>query len=271
MKKPLITLFILSTILLLTGCDIRTPQINGIVLDEETKQPVPDAWVRAMIELNTTTIAGDVHSPIAIDQPHTRTDKDGKFVIPSRKIKGSAFPFEFGSEVISLAIGASTAEDMESRVNYYGSKKKKIYGEGDGKLDEIISKDTVEIKMYAKNHHRTESKLFRNLQSLHRYCIIGRSSVEIPGVKGGCDEWELDYAIKKHEMYFEKFREPENDQISHYSIAMEQLASLYKLNTNYFKSLQIFYKVKEFHEKNGMKRSLNEYERKIDELEKILK
>ena len=31
----------------LMGCEIKTPEIRGVVLDEETKQPVEGAWVTA--------------------------------------------------------------------------------------------------------------------------------------------------------------------------------------------------------------------------------
>src|SRR3972149_7158489 len=82
----------------LAGCKLDTPEIRGIVLDSETKEPVEGAWVRASIEITTKTVGGDVHSDISLDRPHTRTGKDGRFVIPSKSFQKPSIPIGFGTK-----------------------------------------------------------------------------------------------------------------------------------------------------------------------------
>ena len=61
----------------LMGCNIKTPEIRGVVLDEETKKPVEGAWITATLGIKTKTVAGDTYNYLSVDSPHTRTDKDG--------------------------------------------------------------------------------------------------------------------------------------------------------------------------------------------------
>ncbi len=112
MKLKHSMIFVLGmTLVGLMGCNIKTPEIHGVVLDEETKQPVEGAWVRATLDLKSKTIQGDVTRYLSVDSPHTRTDKHGKFVIPSRTFKKPPFPIGFGTEAISFGIGAATVDD----------------------------------------------------------------------------------------------------------------------------------------------------------------
>lgn len=217
----------------LMGCEIKTPEIRGVVLDAETKQPVEGAWVRAVIEVYNKTIGGNVHSSLSIDEPHTRTDKQGRFVIPSRSFKKPAFPAGFGTEAVSVGIGASVVDDRGGRVNFKGEK-----------LKEFLGKNKVELTIYSAPVVRTEEEYFSHLQSLYSYCLTGRSSVEIPQVEGGCDAWERDYAIAKHERYLKKYPKTE-DTRSHYSIILEQLGLFYEKKGDFEKAITNLKKAKE--------------------------
>jgi hypothetical protein len=213
-KLLLVTLGALLTGLL--GCDIKTPEIRGRVLDAQTKRPVKGAWVRATIEVNTKTVAGDVNSSLSIDKPHTRTDEHGIFLIPSRNFNKPGFPMGFGTHVVNLAIGASTAEDRGGRINIKNEK-----------LADFLEKSEAEVVIYSRPVERTEAEYFSHLQSLYSYCLTGRSSVEVPPVEGGCDEWELDYAIAKYERYLKIYAKTDQTR-SHLSIVFEKLGLLYK-------------------------------------------
>lgn len=257
----------------ITGCKLQTPEIRGVVLDAETKEPVEGAWVRASLEIQTKTVGGDVHSDISLDKPHTRTDKQGKFIIPSKTFKKPPIPIGFGTKVLNLAIGASTVDDRGGRINYF-SREEKHYTESAGEPEELLSKDSVEITIYVKPFERTESEYFNYLQHRYNYCLTGRSSVETPAVEGGCDDWELNYAITKHERYIERIGEPDpkSDRGGRYTGALNQLGHLLKKRGNYRESLEAFKKLKEFSKKRKTE-SLYTYEFDIvmPELEQLLK
>src|SRR3972149_7143623 len=104
MNKNLV--FIVLGILLigLIGCEIKTPEIKGVVLDAETKQPVEGAWITATLEVSNKTFAGDVHQSLFVGK--TWTDKKGRFAIPSKEFKKPSFSVSFGSKVESLNIAA---------------------------------------------------------------------------------------------------------------------------------------------------------------------
>jgi len=229
MAKYLLGLFLGILLVCLLGCSIETPEIRGVVLDAETKQPVEGAWVHATIELNTKTVQGDVHNALSVDRPHTRTDKQGKFIVPSKKFKKPYPPLGFGTEVLSFRVGISTVDDKGGGVRYFGGYYKRDFGKGDGDLKEVLRRDVIELNIHIKPVERSESEYFHHLQSLYSYCLSGRFSVEAPAVEGGCDEWELDYAIAKHERYLEKNRIlAEEGKSRGYGAALEQLAYLYE-------------------------------------------
>lgn len=277
-----LTIIVLGLLMIgLIGCNIKTPEIKGIVLDAETKQPVEGAWVGANVELNTKTVGGDVHSALSLDEPHTRTDKQGRFIIPSKRIKKPFPPVGFGAEVLSFRVGASTVDDKGGSVKYFGGYYKRDFGKGDGDLQKILRKDVIELTIYLKPEERTESEYFSHLQALYNYCLTGRFFVEVPAVEGGCDAWELDYVIRKHEQYLEKYKNPkiiENppygiskwNKIHKYSAVFKNLAYLYKKKGDYKKALILFKEVKGFDERHGSSFSVKEYESQIKELEQLL-
>jgi tetratricopeptide (TPR) repeat protein len=136
-------------------------------------------------------------------------------------------------EVDNIGIGASTVDDRGGGVNLKGER-----------LREFLEKDEVKITIYIKPTERIEIEYFSHLQSLYNYCLTGRFSVEVPSVEGGCDKWELDYIIGKHERYLE--RHPLTDKTrSHNSIVLEQLGLLYEKKGEYEKAIKNLKKAKE--------------------------
>src|SRR4030066_498514 len=144
MNKNLV--FIVLGILLigLMGCEIKTPEIRGVVLDAETKQPVEGAWVTATLGIKTKTVGGDTHSYLSIDPPHTRTDKNGKFVIPSRKFDKPSFPVGFGTTIETFGVGANTVDDRSASVS----------------LQQFLGEGKANVTIYLKPEERTESEYY---------------------------------------------------------------------------------------------------------------
>ena len=258
---------IVGVLAVLSGCQLTTPEIRGVVLDAETKQPVEGAWMSSTLEVKMKTLQGDVYSYLSVDPPHTRTDKYGRFVIPPRHFAKS--PFVFGTEVESWSINASTIDDKGG--GFYIDKKK--WGKRSIEL-------TVLVKPWTEGL-ANEREYFSYLQSLYDYCLLGRFGVEVPAVKGGCDDWELDFAIKKHEFYLEKYKNPQLiknppygtskwDKIIHFSGIQCQLAYLYKQKKDYEKALETFEKVKKFDQEHGFKLS-REIENQIKEIQMFLR
>lgn len=266
MKKIPVFLGLLISAILISGCSIRTPEIHGVVLDAETKQPVEGAWVTATLGIKTKTVGGDSHTYLSVDPPHTRTDKEGKFIIPAKSFKKPLPPAGFGTDIENFGAGANTADDRWGSID----------------LKQFLGKGKTEVTIYVKPEEMTEGDYFSHLQAVYNYCLTGRFAVEVPAVEGGCDEWEVDYAIKKHERYLERWKDPqiiENpaygvskwDKIHKYSAVFKELTYLYKIKKDYKKALSIFKELKDFDERHKSNSSIKEYENQINELEQLLK
>jgi len=245
MKKIEIILGLLICAILISGCSIRTPEIHGVVLDAETKQPVEGAWVTSTLGIKTKTIGGDSHTYLSVDLPHTRSDKDGKFVIPGKSFKKPSFPVGFGTDVETFGAGANTADDRGGSID----------------LKQLLGKKEAEVSFLVKPEKRTEGEYFSHLQALYNYCLTGRFAFEVPVVEGGCDNWELDYAIKKHERYLEGLgsSDPKSDRGGHFTGTLYQLGYLLKKRGNYSEALITFKKLKEY-SRNRKTESLYTYE-----------
>jgi hypothetical protein len=267
-KNVCITICIaLITLSLISGCSIETPEIHGVVLDAETKQPVEGAWVSSNIELTTKTGGGDTHSAISIDEPHTRTDKQGRFVVPLKKIKKPLPPFGFGTDVLAFGVGATTVDDRSGGVKYFGGYYKRDFGKGDGDLEEILRMRKLELIIYVKSIEKTESDYFFYIQSLYNYCISGRFSVDVPIVKEGCDDWELDFTITKHEMYLERT----SFDGEHAGGTLKQLGYLYKKKGDYVKATEAFKTTLDYDKKRNIRFRKGEVEAQIRELEQLIR
>ena len=268
MNKNLV--FIVLGILLigLMGCEIKTPEIRGVVLDAETKQPVEGAWVSATIGIKTKTVAGDVGKIISLDTPHTRTGRDGRFVISRKELKKPTFPVSFGIHVDDVIIVASTVNDRESSIRLEGERLKKI-----------LEENAVDLTIYSRSVERTEEEYFSHLQSLYTYCLTGRFGFEIPPVESGCDEWELDYAITKHRRYLERYKKyADEGKAKGYFASLEQLSYLYEKKGDYVKAIETLkqsialmerrglLKFKDWQrDKAGIERRINELRQKLQE------
>ena len=239
----------------LAGCKLETPEIRGVVLDVETKEPVEGAWVSGTIGVKTKTVAGDVGQVISLGPPHTRTDKDGKFVVPSKSLKKPPFPVSFGTEIDVAGIGARTVDDRGGGIELKGEE-----------LKEFLEKDVVDLTIYIKAIERTEIEYFSHLQSLYNYCLTGRFGIEIPPVEGGCDEWELNYAITKHERYLERW----GQEAEHAGGTLKQLGYLYKKKGDYVKANEAFKKTLDYDKKRNIRFRRGEVETQIKELEQLL-
>lgn len=244
-------------LLSLTACSRSTPEMRGVVLDEKTGQPVENAWITSTLSLKTKTIQGDVHSYQAVDPPHTRTDKNGRFVIPARKFKTPPFPVGLGTEVESLSINASTIDDRS------GGFAVKDY-----------EKPQLDLTVYVspwKKGLEDDREYSSYLQSLYKYCTTGRFGIEAPRGVQGCDAWELDLAIAQHEGFVKRLGEAKTgDQQTSLWGTRKQLAYLYGRKGEYKKALDIFIALKSSDERRGSKMWLKEYETQINELEQEL-
>ena len=242
----------------LAGCNIKTPEIRGLVLDAETNQPVEGAWIQATLQIKTKTIQGNVQTVLRVEPPHTRSDKNGAFVIPSKEFQKPSFPAGFGTDVESFTINASTLDDKSD--GFY--------------LKEYERKKKIEVILHVKPWKEgiaDEKEYSSYIQSLFNYCLVGRFGVEVPPVEGGCDEWELDFTITKHERFLKRLEEPKTmDQRIHYSGTMHDLGYLYKRKTDYKRALEIFIKAREFDSKRKMDLWLKEYDFQINELQQLI-
>jgi len=280
MVKYLKVIVVVILLLSVVGCSIRTPEIRGVVLDEETRRPVEGAWVHATLELKTKTIQGNVYNVLSVDRPHTRTGRDGRFMIPSRRFNKPFPPVGFGTEVMSFDINAKTIDRIGGIQFDLNDLRKKgivvnIYIRSVEKDDEekIISYMKGGVKR-ERAMELIEMEYFSSLQALYRYCNSGRFSVEVPPVEGGCDDWELDYAIAKHERYLEKYKTIIENR--GYSTAIDQLAYLYEKKGNYEKAIEALNKSISIMEKKGLlkfeiwQRNKKGIEWKINELRQKL-
>ena len=258
MVKGLTLILSVALLILVTGCNIKTPEIRGVVLDAETKQPVEGAWVTATLGIKTKTVAGDTHSYLSVDPPHTRTDKNGKFVIPSRKFDKPSFPVGLGTTVESFGVGANTVDDRSASVS----------------LIQFLGEGKANITIYLKPEERTESEYYSHLQALYNYCLTGRFFAEVPAVEGGCDAWELDFTITKYKRYLERYKD---DEESGYFTALGELAYLYEKKNDYKKSIEILREQIFFIERHGFlkfkmwQRNKAEVEYKINRLQHKLR
>jgi len=234
---------------------VRTPVIHGTVLDAETKQPVENAWVTGTLSLKVATIQGDIHVHPAFAPAHLRTNKEGKFIIPRKSFRQPIPPLGFGMNVEGCRVTVETINDKQGEIS----------------LKPSFWKWWTEVTIYVKPTLMTEGEYDSYLQSLFRYCTTGRSGVEVPVAKEGCDAWELDYAIAKHEYFLKNLGQLDSsDKRILYSGTLHNLAYLYKEKGDYRKALHAFTILKEHDKKHNISFFLNEYERKMSELQEKL-
>lgn len=234
---------------------IRTPEIHGVVLDQETKQPVENAWVTATLSLKVATIQGDVHVHPSLAPPHLRTNKEGKFIIPRKSFRQPLPPIGFGMDVEGCRVSVETIDDKQGEIDLMPS----------------IWQWKVEATVYVKTTTMTEEQYNAYLRSLYDYCTTGRSGVEIPTVREGCDAWELNYAIMKHESFLKRLAQlDDSDKQIRYAGTLKRLAYLYKKKGEYKKALETFIAGREFDMQRNIDLWTKEYEAQINELKQVL-
>ncbi|MDI6753651.1 MAG: tetratricopeptide repeat protein [Thermodesulfobacteriota bacterium] len=227
--------------------------------------------MHATIWVNTKTVSGDVGQVVSIESPHTRTGKDGNFLILSKELKKPPFPFGFGTRVDKFNIVVATVDKSgKKEIDINDLQKKKIvvtiY------LEDIEKAWQKELQHVPPERFQQEKELreFSGLQAFYNYCFTGRFSAEVTTVKDGCDNWELDYIIKKHERYLENYKK--NIEEKGYSLIFEQLASLYERKGEFKKAAETLKKSIALMESKGLtkftvwQRNKAQIEIKIEEL-----
>jgi len=266
-----------------TGCRLETPEIRGVVLDAETKQPVPEAWIHARLGITTRTVQGDVHGHLSVNPPHTRSNERGEFLIPAWHFDPPPVPYGFGTKVEHFNMSAETIDD---RIGGFGLKDY----EGKDVIEVIIYVKHLEVVINDRDYLHSGHSLFLGslawesykkgnieetihwyLRSLYDYCFWGRFSNELPVVKEGCDEWELNYAILKHERFLKRLGEPKTmDQRTYYSATLRHLGYLYKRKKDYKNALDAFEKLVDFNKKRNVMIFMSQDESQIREVREIL-
>ncbi len=279
LKVVVLTVVVLTAaVFALSGCKVRTPEVHGLVLDAGTKEPVVEAWVRATLRVETETIAGSVSPLLAISPPHLRTDKDGRFVIPSKSLKSSMSPLRgiFRTKVLRFRITANTMDDRGGKLDYVGEHEmafyRKHFGEPDGRAEDLMGRGPVELTLYVEPTGMTVKEYSYDLMLLSGYCSSGRYTAEVPPVEGGCDDWELDYGITRAERLIERIGEPRtSDQRSEYSASLHWLGYFYKGKKDYKKAIETFRRAIEFDKRMKYNLWIGRHGRQIEELERLLK
>ena len=216
-----------------------------MILDAETKKPIEKAWVTATLEVYNKTVAGEVHQSLFVGK--TWTDKEGKFVLPSKEFRKPSFPVSFGSKVESLNIGAKAIS------------ARGYISEGIG-LKELNKEDKVAL--YLKPP-KDEAYYRSALGGLYDYILSGRLGDAVPPASENERLDILDLAIQAYEKFIEKYGDSSN--------VLKDLGYLYKKHGDYRKSLEIFRRVKAFDEKHGINLWEKEYEVQINELQQKIK
>lgn len=271
----------------LWGCTMtRTPEIRGLVLDQETWRPVPDAWIHASLGLVLVTIAGRGGDSLSLDSPHTRTNAKGEFIIPARVFQSPFFPFILKKNYTYFGVSAETQDDRmgEHQIGPWGWKTNidvTLYVEP---WKEFLLKNRKKGGSYlgdfflnysgadnSRNPLIYEEAYYSYLKTLDHYCFGGRLLYEKPGVHEGCDDWEMNYAIFKYENYLKELKEPKTvDQWVSVSGTMDRLANLYKRNKNYEKALEMFKAVLNHDKQGKVNLYITRYEKEIKELEQLI-
>jgi hypothetical protein len=252
----------------LLGCSVSTPEIRGLVLDADSKQPVAEAWINATLGLTIQTIGGRSDIVLRVDPSHARTDQNGKFTLPSKSFNVPPFPLAWDTEPYEFLLRADTIDDRTGGLTYVGGFLKKSAGKGDGDLKRFLRQDLAEVTIFLKPIENFDEEYISSLQELYHYCFWGRFLVEVPPVEGGCDQWELNYAIAKDEGFLKRLGEPKSGkQRNYYAATMKRLGYLLKKKGEYDRALEIFIALREFDKRINMNLWLKEYEVQINELQ----
>ena len=257
------------------ACIVRTPEITGIVIDKENKKPVENAWIMAVVETNTRTFGGDVSVHYLITPPHTRTDKTGRFSIPSRTYYSSPPPLGWGMSKTRLRIDVYGPEGKRGAIDLYTKtvSPKPVPHDREASIEpkSSIKESKLILRIPIKEIPMTDKEVWDDLGTITGYCQTGRYDFAIPAFTKPCDSWELDYVIERREYLGDRLSYPRSAQeIAGYSGYLRSLASLYRIKGDPHIALSYYVRVHDFDQKHGLTLNLNEYKAKISELRKEL-
>jgi len=256
-------------------CTVRTPEIDGVVIDKETKMPVQNAWIMAVVETDIRTFGGDVSIHRLITSPHTQTDGEGKFTIPSHFYYSAPPPLGWGMRKTRLRIdvfaprakrgaidiytykqvGQPVPQDKEATVNPEPSLKKRSL---------LVTIPVSYISMSLKDSQE-------ELGWLSKYCGDGRYRFAWPIMQGGCSSLETDYLIDAYEAFLKAIGKPGDSQERkyYYSYALGRLGGLYENRGDYSRAYKYLVEFSDFDKKLGIDTSGDE--KRINRLREKLK
>lgn len=302
-RKEVIGLVVLSIIGLivfaLVGRWHRTPAIHGVVLDAETKEPVAGAWVYTSAGTYHETIFGWVTENYTLNEPFMRSDENGRFHAPVRRIRKAGPVLTWGSKVTYLVAGARTMDGRSGEVAYYARGAKHFWKE-DGDVKPLLKKRSIELTVYVEGTEKRYERLYREKgyegkeleerveSEMGSYisgmvgCTVRRWGFMRTWRESDCEPWQFEFAIAAHKRYLERYKDPkliedppdgisQFDAILRYSRIQAGLAALYIKAQDYKRALNMYRQAIEFDKKHGLSLSLNDYERQIKKIEEHLK
>ncbi len=256
-------------------CTVKTPEIDGIVIDKETKIPVKNAWIMAVVETDTRTFGGDVSIHRLITRPHTQTDGDGRFTIPSHIYYSAPPPLGWGMRKTRLRIDVYAPGMKRGAIDIYTYKqmgqpvpqdKEAIVNPAPSLKARGLSV-TIPVGHVSMSFKETKEEL----GWLAGYCSDGRYRFAWPVLKGGCSSLELDYLIQAYKKFVRdmmQMNSKDSDSLVMLWGGKMRLAYLHKIKGDYKNALDIFLELNDSFKKKGATMGLQEIEKEIKELQK---
>jgi tetratricopeptide (TPR) repeat protein len=270
MKK---ILFIVCTLFFFVGCSstVTTPAIEGTVIDKVTKQPVENAWIMAIAEVITHNPGGANSNYYLLTKPHTKTDKEGRFSIPSFSTGGN------GTELAQLKIDIYAPEDKRGVICIKKLRQSPscgpVYQDETAIIQpsESLDEKKLVINIPIKNEKLTIKQRDEEFGWLFRYCNEdGRYYYAVPAIQNGCTDTEMGYLISANERFLQEVKKPRNVvEEGYYARALGRLSALYEKKGNYIKAHDYFLTAIDFDKKRGLNISSKSEKRLIELKSKI--
>jgi hypothetical protein len=244
-------------------CTVRTPEIDGVVIDKEKKIPVQNAWIMAVVETDTRTFGGDVSIHRLITRPHTRTDGEGKFTIPSHVYYSAPPPLGWGMRKTRLRIDVYAPGPKRGAIDIYTYRQvdQPVPQDKEASIKPGPSLKTRSLSVTIPVSHVTMSlnDSQEELGWLAGYCSHGRYRFAWPVMQGSCSLLETDYLIEAYENFLRTMGEPKdmNERVDSLG-ALGRLSGLYEKRGNYEKAYKYFIAFRDFGKKIGIDTSGDE-------------
>lgn len=261
-------------------CTVRTPAITGVVIDKETKKPVENAWIMAVIETTTRNFGGENSEYYVLNRPHTRTDKEGRFSVPSHRRYSAPPPLEWGMSKTRLRIDVYAPGGKRGAIDIPVRKRVGISVPQDEEATigpgRSLSDKGFTVMIPVKHVPMTIEEKKEDLGWLRGGCVrngrFGFAWQIIPS--DGCDAYELDYLIEAYERFADELKKNMNtDSDSHvlYWSSQKHLSSIYEDKGDYQRALELLVSVRTDYKKEGLTINLYQLEVKIKELQQKIK